>query len=160
MEEEIKRDKRVTWLVEFYAAWQPACVNFASTFSRLSADYALDNLKFAKVDVTRHPKLAERFRVNPTTWSKQLPTLILIQNGRETVRRPMIDSQNKPVGKFVFTRENVINVFQLNDVYYQCKKNPIKKRSTRDDVSNMISGDDVTTADDVDGSVPETKKDQ
>ena len=160
MEEEIKRDRRVTWLVEFYAAWKPACVDFASVFSRLSADFALDNLKFAKVDVTRHSKLAERFRVNPTSFSRQLPTLILFQNGREAMRRPQIDHQNKPIGKFIATRENVVSVFNLNDVYYQCKKNPIKKRTHKDDDVTSASVDDANTAGGDSAGAPETKKEQ
>ena len=36
-QEEIKRDPRVTWLIEFYAAWSPQCVNFSSGFAELSA---------------------------------------------------------------------------------------------------------------------------
>ena len=128
MEDEIKRDKRITWVVEFYAAWSPACVSFAPIFAKMSADYNLDNLKFGKVDVTRNSQLAEKFRVDHTSWSKQLPTVIMFQNGKESMRRPAIDLKNRPIGKFAFTKENVVNAFQLNDVYYQCKKNPIRKK--------------------------------
>lgn len=32
------RDNRVVWLVAFYTAWNPACVNFAPIFSQLSAE--------------------------------------------------------------------------------------------------------------------------
>lgn len=48
LEEELKRDPRVTWIVAFYAAWSPACINLAPVFSKLSADYGLPNLKFGK----------------------------------------------------------------------------------------------------------------
>lgn len=48
LEDELKRDPRITWIVTFYAAWSPACINFAPTFSKLSADYGLANLKFGK----------------------------------------------------------------------------------------------------------------
>ena len=44
---------KVVWIVTFYAAWSPACINFTSVFSKLSADYGLPNLKFGKVDVGR-----------------------------------------------------------------------------------------------------------
>ena len=47
--EEISRDKNVVWMVTFYAAWSPACIDFASIFSKLSSEYGLPNLKFGKV---------------------------------------------------------------------------------------------------------------
>ena len=40
-QDEIQRDKRVTWLIEFYAAWSPQCAQFAPTFSEMSAKYVL-----------------------------------------------------------------------------------------------------------------------
>ena len=49
IDEEIKRDPRVTWIVAFYAAWSPNCINLAPIFSKLSAEYGLPNLKFGKV---------------------------------------------------------------------------------------------------------------
>ena len=48
LEDELKRDPRITWLVTFYAAWSPACINFAPIYSKLSANYGLPNLKFGK----------------------------------------------------------------------------------------------------------------
>ena len=46
LDDELTRDPRVTWLVTFYAAWSPACVNFSPMFSQMSAQYSLPNLKF------------------------------------------------------------------------------------------------------------------
>lgn len=37
--EEISKDKKTAWLVEFYTAWNPSCVNFAPVFGELSAKY-------------------------------------------------------------------------------------------------------------------------
>jgi hypothetical protein len=37
LEEELQRDKRITWLVEFYTVWNPSCTNFAPIFAQLSA---------------------------------------------------------------------------------------------------------------------------
>ena len=37
LEEELKRDKKTTWIVAFYTVWSPSCVNFAPTFAKLSA---------------------------------------------------------------------------------------------------------------------------
>lgn len=37
LQEELERDTRICWLMAFYTAWNPACVNFAPIFSELSA---------------------------------------------------------------------------------------------------------------------------
>ena len=39
LDEELNRNKQVVWVVTFYAIWNPSCVNFASIFSKLSAEY-------------------------------------------------------------------------------------------------------------------------
>ncbi|XP_013404667.1 thioredoxin-related transmembrane protein 2-B isoform X2 [Lingula anatina] len=128
LREELSKDKRVTWLVEFYAAWSPACVNFAPVFSELSAKYSLDNLKFGKLDVSRFTEEAKEYGVDNSSWSKQLPSLILFENGKEKMRRPHVDHAGR-IYKFPFIMENVIKDFGLNETYTQCKKNPIVKKS-------------------------------
>jgi hypothetical protein len=35
-EQELGRDRRIVWLIEMYAAWNPVSVDFASCFSELS----------------------------------------------------------------------------------------------------------------------------
>lgn len=34
---EVERDKRITWVIEFYTAWAPTCVSFGHDFAELSA---------------------------------------------------------------------------------------------------------------------------
>ncbi|KAL1124557.1 hypothetical protein AAG570_001181 [Ranatra chinensis] len=125
LEEELSRDRRIVWLVAFYTAWNPACVNFAPIFSQLSAEYGLDNLKFGKVDVGRYPDAAKKYHVNDSSVSKQLPTVILFKDGKEVVRRPTVDSKGK-LYKFFFTEDNTKAAFDLNNVYNECKANPLK----------------------------------
>ena len=36
-ERTLAKDKKVKWLIEFYATWNPDCNEFASVFSELSA---------------------------------------------------------------------------------------------------------------------------
>lgn len=43
LQEELYRDTKVIWLVAFYTAWNPACVNFAPIFSELSAEFVMNN---------------------------------------------------------------------------------------------------------------------
>ena len=83
-------DKKVSWLVEFYASWSPPCVNLEPTFAGLSCKYTSPELKFAKFDVTRWPKTGQDFGIDVSGTSKQLPTLIMFEKGVETVRVPHV----------------------------------------------------------------------
>lgn len=38
-QDELERDKRITWIVTFYAAWSPQSVTFAPIFSEISSQY-------------------------------------------------------------------------------------------------------------------------
>jgi len=126
LRDEIDRDKRITWLVEFYANWSPLCQQVAPVFASVSNKYALPNFQFAKLDVGRYAKEAERYNINTNPTSKQLPTIVLFHNGKEVKRRPVIDN-NKRVYPFVFREENIVLEFDLNSVYEECKKTMPKK---------------------------------
>ncbi|XP_031830364.1 thioredoxin-related transmembrane protein 2 homolog [Nomia melanderi] len=130
LQEELQRDTRVTWLVAFYTAWNPACVNFAPIFSELSAEFALENLKFGKVDIGRFPDAGTKYRVSDASTSKQLPTIILFKDGKEVDRRPYADHKGKVV-KFLFSLDNIKAAFDLNNLYRDCKKNPLKKKEKK-----------------------------
>lgn len=127
LEEELERDKRITWLVTFYAAWNPACVNFAPIFAQLSSEYSLDNLKFGKIDVGRYPDASKKYNVSDSSMSRQLPTVILFREGQEIIRRPTVDARGK-LQKFFFSEDNVKATFDLNNMYNECKSNPLKKK--------------------------------
>jgi len=127
LEDEINRDKRIMWLVTFYTVWSPSCVNFAPIFSKLSAEYSLDNLKFGKIDVGRFPEVSKKYYVNDSSFSRQLPTVILFKNGVEEMRCPSFDSKGQ-LTKFIFTEDNVKAAFDLNNLYTTCKSNPLKEK--------------------------------
>lgn len=120
LEEELFRDTKVTWLITFYTVWNPTCASFAPIFAKISSDYDLDNFKFGKVDVGRYPDAAKKYHVDDSSFSKQLPTIILFQEGKEVMRRPIADTKGKFV-KFLFSEENVKRVFGLNICYEQCR---------------------------------------
>lgn len=121
MDDELAKDKSVTWLVTFYTVWNPACVNFAPIYAELSTKYHLDNLKFGKVDVGRYPDAGQKYHVNDSSMSKQLPTVILFKEGKETMRRPTVDSKSKLI-KFGFNMDNINLAFDLNNVYQSCRE--------------------------------------
>ena len=164
LDEEISRDHRVAWIITFYAAWSPSCVNFSPIFSKLSAAYSLPNLKFGKrnsnnrhesyethldsfntklpfnflendlhfagkIDVGRYPDVAQKYHISTTSLTRQLPTVILFQEGKEAGRVPDIISGK--VQKFMFREEDLVNVFDLNNLYAECKKVGIRPHKFR-----------------------------
>merc|ERR1712004_26575 len=129
LDDELKRDPRVTWLVAFYAAWSPACINFAPIFSKLSADYGLANLKFGKLDVGRYPEIGEKHHISTSALSRQLPTLIMFQDGKEVGRIPAIISGQ--VQKCNFKEEDLVNTFDLNNLYVELQKDKRFKQETK-----------------------------
>uniref|UniRef100_A0A6I8QMF0 Thioredoxin-related transmembrane protein 2 n=1 Tax=Xenopus tropicalis TaxID=8364 RepID=A0A6I8QMF0_XENTR len=99
LEEELQSDGRVSWIIEFFANWSSECQSFAPIYAELSLKYS----------------------ISPSPLSKQLPTLILFQGGREIFRRPQVDKKGRAVS-WSFTQENVIREFNLNELYQKAKK--------------------------------------
>ncbi|ESN92101.1 hypothetical protein HELRODRAFT_194375 [Helobdella robusta] len=155
MYNELERDRRIVWLIEFYTAWAPTCGNFAPQFAELSAKFSLDNLKFGKMDVTRFPDVAKKFNIDISSWSKQLPTVILFQQGKEFRRRPAINSKGKLLAKFVFCKENIIRDFELSALYQQCKSNPLPINKRKEKRAQQEKDNAESSLGDVaDGSQP------
>uniref|UniRef100_A0A8I6AJ83 Thioredoxin-related transmembrane protein 2 n=1 Tax=Rattus norvegicus TaxID=10116 RepID=A0A8I6AJ83_RAT len=121
IDEELERDKRVTWIVEFFANWSNDCQSFAPIYADLSLKYNCSGLNFGKVDVGRYTDVSTRYKVSTSPLTKQLPTLILFQGGKEVMRRPQIDKKGRAVS-WTFSEENVIREFNLNELYQRAKK--------------------------------------
>ncbi|KAJ8371862.1 hypothetical protein AAFF_G00299000 [Aldrovandia affinis] len=121
IEEELERDSRVTWIVEFFANWSPECQSFASVYADLSLKYSCAGLKFGKVDVGRYGEVSKKYQVSTSPLTKQLPTLALFQGGKELLRRPQVDKKGRAVS-WSFTEENIIREFSLNELYQKSKK--------------------------------------
>ncbi|WAR03788.1 TMX2-like protein [Mya arenaria] len=129
LKNEIARDKRVTWVICFYAAWSPPCVTLAPVFSEISAEYHLENLQFGKIDISKFPEVAEEYRISTSSFSKQLPTVVVFQEGKEKTRRPAISAKGTVV-KYSFTKQNIIKDFEINEIYNQCRKSLPKQKKT------------------------------
>uniref|UniRef100_W5L4V0 Thioredoxin-related transmembrane protein 2a n=1 Tax=Astyanax mexicanus TaxID=7994 RepID=W5L4V0_ASTMX len=121
IDEELEKDSRVTWLVEFYANWSPECQCFAPVFADLSLRYNCPGLRFGKIDIGRYASVAEKYKVSPSPLSKQLPSLLMLHAGREHMRRPQVDKKGRAVS-WSFTEENIIREFNLNEIFEKCKK--------------------------------------
>lgn len=121
IDDELERDGRVTWIVEFFANWSPECQSFASVYADLSLKYNCAGLKFGKVDIGRYGEVSKKYKVSTSPLSKQLPSLVLFQGGKEVMRRPQVDKKGRAVS-WSFTEENIIREFNLNELYQKSKK--------------------------------------
>ncbi|XP_076035521.1 thioredoxin-related transmembrane protein 2 homolog [Oratosquilla oratoria] len=130
LDDEIVKDPSVTWLIAYYAAWNPQCTSFAHVFAKLSNEYALENLKFGKIDVGRYPDVAKKHHINITAFSVQLPTVSIFKNGKEVMRRPCLDSKGK-FQKFYFTEDNMRAAFDLNNLHSECQKSLLAKKKNK-----------------------------
>jgi len=52
-----------------------------------------------------------RFLVDTSSWSRQLPTLVMFQSGKEQRRRPVVDSKGRVLAKFIF---NLVSLFSVH----------------------------------------------
>lgn len=103
----------VSWLVHLKASWCETCVNIEPTYAELSLRYDSPGLRFAEVDVERWGELAEKYKIDVTSKSWQLPTFILFTNGREEKRLPVLDSKGV-VKKTKIDKMGLIAYFELD----------------------------------------------
>lgn len=75
----------------------------------------------------RHPEAAKKYQINDSSFSKQLPTVILYKEGKEVMRRPIPDGKKSFV-KFPFHEESIKNVFGLNRLYDEAKNSSNTKK--------------------------------
>ncbi|KPP57048.1 thioredoxin-related transmembrane protein 2-B-like, partial [Scleropages formosus] len=154
IDEELQRDGRVTWIIEFFANWSPECQSFASVYADLSLKYSSAGLKFGKVDVGRYGDVAKEYKVSTSPLSKQLPSLLLFQGGKEVIRHPQVDKKGRAVS-WSFAEENIIREFNLNELYQKSKK-PAKGKGEKAAESQFppVPEEDEGEAE------PESKKDK
>lgn len=117
-------------LVCFFTPFSDASRSFSPIFSQLSVMYDLPNFKFIRVDVNRYPTVPARFGIDSKLWNKQLPTLILFENGQEVTRRPFVDERNR-ILPFKFANDNIEEAFDLPTVFDECKKAWKKQQAAR-----------------------------
>lgn len=73
-----------------------------------------------KIDVGRYPEIAEEHHINTSALTRQLPSVIMFQDGKEVGRAPAI--HNGKIQKFLFKEDEMVKVFDLNNLYTECKK--------------------------------------
>ncbi|XP_064782259.1 thioredoxin-related transmembrane protein 2-B-like [Oncorhynchus masou masou] len=162
IDDELERDNRVTWIVEFFANWSPECQSFAAVYADLSLKYNCAGLKFGKVDIGRYGDVSKKYKVSTSPLSKQLPSLLLFQGGKEVMRRPQVDKKCRAVS-WSFTEENIIREFNLNELYQKSKKLNKSKGDWNDKINESQFPplhEEEEPEVDAQGEETETKKDK
>ncbi|XP_008220090.1 PREDICTED: thioredoxin-related transmembrane protein 2 isoform X1 [Prunus mume] len=101
------------WLVEFRAAYSPACIRSSRCFPELSITYSNKNLSFGIVDLGLFPNAAGYFGISVSGSMSQLPTYVLFSHGAEVARYPELDFQAKPFGPPI-TKRFLSGYFKLD----------------------------------------------
>jgi len=103
------------WLVEFYANWAETCVYTKPLWAEWSVRYQTKRFHFAEVDVAALRDLALKYDVNTTIMSRQLPTLILFEDGQEIMRFPPIDEKTGKAGRVLkYNKKELAKYFELD----------------------------------------------
>ena len=96
------------WFVEFYAEFVDVCLSTQPIWAEYSNKFTTKNLRFAEVNLDRNKELAEKFEIDMSTMSNQLPTLILFEDGEEVMRFPPKDIQKSKWAKKVTYDKNIL----------------------------------------------------
>ena len=110
------RDSQTAWVVMLYAHWHVPSIFFAPAFARLSLKYGglaeESPLRFASLDLGRWPGLASSYGVDMNASASQLPTLLLLQGGKEVDRVPRRAAQGGVV-RGQWKSSDVVDAFEL-----------------------------------------------
>ena len=121
--------KGKTWVIYCYASWADNCLQFSPIFAELSLLFGNKYLKFGKIDIGKHVGIANKYKISIKPNTKQLPTLLLIQNGEEIARLPTwIDPQYKGKGvkRVPLSVKSIQHHFNLNEMRNKPKGNKNK----------------------------------
>ena len=79
------------WMIMLSAPWSLQSRQAQATFAELSLEYASEKLKFGELDVGRWPKVAKKYDMSIETCPNQLPTFLLLKQGKLVKRLPEAD---------------------------------------------------------------------
>lgn len=88
-QDELDRDGRVTWIVEFFANWSPECQSFASVYADLS-------LKYDSACPIKTPSALNDAFTEPCVLQVQLCRPQVRQSGHRPIRRGLQEVSHEP----------------------------------------------------------------
>ena len=83
----------------------------------MSIRYTNQSIRFYKVDATALEKLAKKYNISTEPTGKQLPTLLMLENGKETGRFPPVPKPGMtgPVG---YNERRIVRYLELENKFY------------------------------------------
>jgi len=85
----------------------------------MSNRYTNDSIHFYKVDVENLYKIAKKYQVDTDPSGKQIPTLLMLENGKEVGRFPPIPKNGEKIeGKYKYNEQNIARYLELDSKFY------------------------------------------
>lgn len=82
-----------TFVVIFYAPWHDSCYATMPIWAEMSVKYSTPHLQFLLVNVETAPLIAKKCVVDTSGTTRQLPSLLLYEDGIEVARFPPVSAQ-------------------------------------------------------------------
>ena len=127
------------WVIYCYASWADNCISLSPIFAELSLKFGNKYLKFGKIDVGKHAGIANKYDISIKPTTKQLPTLLLIENGKEISRLPeWKDPQYKSKGvkKVPLSVKSIEHHFNLKEMMNKPKMDKSDKKEKKKQIGN------------------------
>jgi hypothetical protein len=80
--------------------------------------YSNDFIKFYRVNVSVAEKLAKKHSISTEAMSKQIPSLLIFEGGKETARFPPINSQSKNVVKVKYDERHIVHFLDIDRKFF------------------------------------------
>lgn len=115
---------RTIHIVWCHATWSARCSQLAPILASLSKKFKHPRIRFSTLDVSKFPATAESLGVSISAASKQLPTLICFNQGKEISRIPVVDERGHIPKEWSrgFTALHVAQALDLKMQYSTAKK--------------------------------------
>lgn len=71
--------------------------------------------------MSKLPELAEKYKINTSGWTSQLPTVILLEDGEEVTRFPPVDPSGKHSKVVKYDYKILLRYFDLESRYLETR---------------------------------------
>eukprot|EP01017_Pseudomicrothorax_dubius_P027919 TRINITY_DN3273_c0_g2_i2.p1 TRINITY_DN3273_c0_g2~~TRINITY_DN3273_c0_g2_i2.p1 ORF type:complete len:274 (-),score=59.32 TRINITY_DN3273_c0_g2_i2:95-916(-) len=116
------------WFVELYVDWADTCQYTKSIWAEFSNKYTTERFGFATVNLQKIPEIAKRFQINTSGLSRQLPTLILFEEGKEYIRFPPIEEKTGKIGRVLkYDKKQLAKYFDLEKRFLATREAAARK---------------------------------
>ena len=100
-------------LVLFYSPTSTRCLYLEPQLAQASLQFTSPSVKFARIDASAWPVLAEQHNVSLAPAREQLPSLLLFEQGAEAKRLPALNLESGVVYRASFRPRKIASAFNL-----------------------------------------------